>query len=542
MNHCASGPQPASRNCQSFDRASNHFGHRNWPAGCGFHVHVHEAARGGRIGLAATEDAEAVGDAARSEALDGEADFERIGEGQRPEVAAARFDDEADRGQRADVDAGRLDQPAVHGRVEVRIVSDVVDVAVVVVVYPARCDRAKYRECAADGRCGVVGRLAHATIVAVKTRAAVLDAMGLSPPYATSRPLAIAQVDLDPPGAGEVLVAVRAAGLCHSDLSVIDGNRPRPLPMALGHEAAGVVEALGAGVTDLAVGDHVVTTFVPGCGSCEPCSDGRPALCEPGAAGNAAGTLLGGARRLHRDGADLHHHLGVSAFADRAVVSRRSLVRVDSALPFEEAALFGCAVLTGVGAVVNTAQLRAGSRVAVIGLGGVGLAALLGARAQGAGLTLAIDLSPAKLALARELGATHALDAADPGAEAKARELTRGGVDYAFEMAGSAAALALAYRITRRGGTTVTAGLPHPQASFTVPQVGIVAEERTIKGSYLGGADPARDIPRYIGWYRAGRLPVNRLLSHRLALDDINAGFDRLARGEAVRQVVLFDR
>lgn len=376
----------------------------------------------------------------------------------------------------------------------------------------------------------------------MKTRAAVLEAMGLPPPYASSRPLAIAEIDLDPPGAGEVLVAMRAAGLCHSDLSVIDGNRPRPLPMALGHEAAGVVEALGEGVTDLAVGDHVVTTFVPSCGACGPCSDGRPALCEPGAASNAAGTLLGGARRLHRGAGELRHHLGVSAFAERAVVSRRSLVRVDRALPFEEAALFGCAVLTGVGAVVNTAQMRAGSRTAVIGLGGVGLAALLGARAQGAGMLLAIDLSPAKLALARELGATHALDAADPGVIARARELTGGGVDYAFEMAGSTQAMELAYAITRRGGTTVTAGLPHPQAMFAVPQVGIVAEERTIRGSYLGSADPARDIPRYIGWYRAGSLPVDRLLSHRLALDDINAGFDRLARGEAVRQVVIFDR
>lgn len=376
----------------------------------------------------------------------------------------------------------------------------------------------------------------------MKTRAAVLETMQLPRPYAQSRPLVITEVDLDPPGPGEVRVAIRAAGLCHSDLSVIDGNRPRPLPMALGHEAAGIVEALGAGVTDLAVGDHVVTTFVPCCGACEPCTQGRPALCEPGAASNTAGTLPGGARRLHRGGADLQHHLGVSAFAGHAVVSRRSLVRVDRTLPFDEAAVFGCAVLTGVGAVVNTAQLRAGSRAAIVGLGGVGLAALLGARAQGAGLLIAIDLSPAKLALARELGATHALAASDPDVVGQVRELSRGGVDHAFEFAGSVKAMELAYAITRRGGTTVTAGLSPPQAQFSVPHVGIVAEERTIKGSYLGGADPARDIPRYIEWYRAGRLPVNRLISHRLALDDINAGFDRLASGDAVRQVVMFDQ
>lgn len=192
----------------------------------------------------------------------------------------------------------------------------------------------------------------------MKTRAAVLDVTGLPRPYATSRALAIADIDLDPPGAGEVRVAMRAAGLCHSDLSVIDGNRPRPLPMVLGHEAAGVVNALGEGVADLAIGDHVVTTFVPSCRACEPCSSGRPALCGPGAASNLAGTLPGGARRLRRAGADVLHHLGVSAFAEHALVSRRSLVRIDRDLPFDVAALFGCAVLTGVGAMVNGAAAR----------------------------------------------------------------------------------------------------------------------------------------------------------------------------------------
>ena len=183
----------------------------------------------------------------------------------------------------------------------------------------------------------------------MKTRAAVLRTMGASRPYADSRPLVIETVTLDPPGRDEVLVAIRAAGLCHSDLSVINGDRPRPLPMALGHEAAGVVEALGEGVTDLAVGDHVVMVFMPSCGHCNPCAGGRPALCEPGAAANGHGELLGGGTRLHGADGDLNHHLGCSAFAERAVVSRRSLVRVDPDLPFAEAALFGCAVLTGVG-------------------------------------------------------------------------------------------------------------------------------------------------------------------------------------------------
>ena len=363
---------------------------------------------------------------------------------------------------------------------------------------------------------------------------------GAPRPYAASRPLVVADVTLDPPGRDEVLVAVRAAGLCHSDLSVIDGNRPRPLPMVLGHECAGVVEALGPGVTDLRVGDHVVAAFVPSCRHCEPCAHGRPALCEPGAASNTAGTLLGGARRLHRGEQQLNHHLGVSAFAEHAVMSRRSLVRVDAALPFEHAALFGCAVTTGVGAVVNTVHTPPGARIAVVGLGGVGLAALLGARAAEAAVRIAVDLSEDKLMLARELGATDVCNAADPRAVEFVRELTHGGVDFAFETAGSTRALEFAYRITRRGGTTVTAGLAPPQSMLSIPHLGLVAEERTLKGSYLGSADPERDIPRFIEWFQAGRLPVDRLLSSRLALDDINAAFDTLADGRAVRQVVLF--
>ncbi len=360
-------------------------------------------------------------------------------------------------------------------------------------------------------------------------------------PYAQSQPLEVAEVELDPPGPGEVLIRIRAAGLCHSDLSVMDGTRPRPLPMVLGHEAAGVVEELGAGVTDLAVGDHVVTAFVPSCGQCEPCRAARPALCEPGAASNAAGTLRCGARRLHRGSVDLNHHLGVSAFAEYATVARESLVKVDRSLRFEAAALFGCAVVTGTGAVLNTAQLPRERSVAIVGLGGVGLAALLGARLQAAHTLVAIDLAEHKLALARELGATHTFNAAAPDVIGQVRELTHGGVEYAFEMAGSPRALETALRVTRRGGLTVTAGLPHPQHVLPMSIVTLVAEERTIKGSYLGSCVPSRDIPRYMDWYLQGRLPVDRLLSERLRLEDINCGFDRLASGATVRQVVAFE-
>lgn len=374
----------------------------------------------------------------------------------------------------------------------------------------------------------------------MKISAAVLNASGASAPYALSRPLEIAEVELDPPGPGEVLIRMRAAGLCHSDLSVIDGNRPRPLPMVLGHEGAGTVEELGAGVTDLLVGDHVVTAFVPSCRHCAPCLEARPALCEPGFASNSAGTLISGARRLHRAGRDLQHHLGVSAFAQYATVSRHSLVRVDRSLAFEEAAVFGCAVITGTGAVINTARLPTERAVAVIGLGGVGLAALLGARYRRATVIVAVDLAPHKLALALELGATHAFNAADPDVVERIREATSGGVEFAFEMAGAVRALDLAYRITRRGGSTITAGLSPPQAMISLPHLNIVAEERTLKGSYLGSCDPARDIPRYIEWFQGGELPVNRLLSGSMALEQINGGFDELAAGRALRQTVLF--
>ncbi len=374
----------------------------------------------------------------------------------------------------------------------------------------------------------------------MKIKAAVLQQMGLAAPYTTSRPLSIETVDLAPPGAGEVLVKVVAAGLCHSDLSVINGDRPRPMPMALGHEAAGIVEELGEGVTDLQVGDHVVAVFVPSCGHCAPCAEGRPALCEPGATANGAGTLLSGARRISHVGQSINHHLGCSVFAEYATVSRRSLVKIDRTVALEEAALFGCAVLTGVGAVVNTAKVQAGASVAVIGLGGVGLAALIGAHAAGARQIIAVDLADDKLKLARELGATDTINASQPDALEQIRDLSAGGVEFAFEFAGSIRALDLAYRITRRGGTTVTAGLPPSTATWPLAAVSLVAEERTVKGSYIGTCVPSRDVPRYVTLYQQARLPVDKLLTGRLALEDINRGFDLLHEGKAIRQVVVF--
>lgn len=375
----------------------------------------------------------------------------------------------------------------------------------------------------------------------MKIKAAVLRTMGAAAPYEDSNPLVIEELELAPPGRGEVLVRIVAAGLCHSDLSVMNGDRPRPLPMALGHEAAGIVAELGEGVDDLVVGDHVVMVFMPSCGHCAPCSGGRPALCEPGAAANAKGLLLSGTTRLtDAQGAPVHHHLGCSAFADHAVVSRRSLVKIDRDLPLAEAALFGCAVLTGVGAVVNTAGVRAGQSVVVIGLGGVGLSSVIGAVAAGASQIVAVDLSRQKLDHALQMGATAVVDAASPDAVDLVRAMTDGGADVVLEMAGSVRALESAIAMTRRGGTTVTAGLPPPGATLPVNVVGLVAEERTLKGSYIGTCVPVRDVPRYVALYRAGRLPVDRLLTGQLPLEDINIGFDRLRSGEAIRQVVTF--
>jgi len=373
----------------------------------------------------------------------------------------------------------------------------------------------------------------------VKARAAILHTVGAPQPYADSKPLRIEEIDVAPPGPGEVLVRVRAAGLCHSDLSVINGDRPRPVPMALGHEAAGEVLECGPLVVDLAPGDRVVMVFVPSCGHCVPCMEGRPALCEPGAAANTAGTLLGGGRRLSMAGKNVNHHMGVSAFADYAVVSRRSLVKVDPTLAFDEAALFGCAVLTGVGAVVNTAKMTPGTTAAVVGLGGVGMNSILAASLSGARVVVAVDLFDDKLELAKSLGATHAVNARAPDVVEQVRQASGGGVDFAFEMAGSVQAMELAYRITRRGGTTVTAGLPHPDHRWPLQHVNLTAEERTVKGSYVGSCVPVRDIPRYIALYKSGRLPVDRLMSDHLKLEDINTGFDRLASGRVVRQVVM---
>ncbi|WP_127476872.1 alcohol dehydrogenase catalytic domain-containing protein [Microbacterium sulfonylureivorans] len=373
----------------------------------------------------------------------------------------------------------------------------------------------------------------------MKIIGAVLERSGAPAPFAESRPFTVGELELDAPGPGELLVRIEAAGVCHSDLSVVDGNRVRPTPMLLGHEAAGIVEEIGEGVTDVAPGDRVVMTFLPRCGECDGCrTDGR-LPCTPGTAANNAGTLVGGGIRIHRADADgraedVRHHLGVSAFATHAVVSRTSVVPVDADVPPEIAALLGCAVLTGGGAVLNAGRPAPGDRVIVVGLGGVGMAALLVAVALGHEV-VGIDAVDAKLDLARELGAVEALsptDATDRGIRAP----------VVIEAAGAARAFETALALTAPGGTTVTVGLPAPDARASVSPLLLTAEARTVIGSYLGSAVPGRDIPRYVELWRTGRLPLERLVSSRISLDDLDEAMDRLAAGGELRQLVLFDQ
>jgi len=374
----------------------------------------------------------------------------------------------------------------------------------------------------------------------MKMRAAVLMEMERPKPYSQSKPVEVIEVDLDPPGPGEVLVEMKAAGVCHSDLSIVNGSRPKVTPLVLGHEAAGVVAEVGEGVQKFKTGDHVVFLFVPSCGHCAPCMSGRPVLCEPGFEANSAGTLMSGAKRLSRNGQPIDHQVGVSCFAEYAVASELSLIKIDSSLPLHEAALFSCAVVTGAGAVLNTAEMPSGATATIVGLGGVGLNALLAAKMLGAERIVAVDPLDHKLALARQLGATDTFNASDPDCVDNVRDVTGGGTDYAFEAVGNVEAMDLAYRMTRRGGTTVSVGLSHPEHDFALKHVSLVAEERTVKGSYMGSCVPVRDIPRLIGLYQNGLLPIDKLISERIELANINEAFDKLDAGDTIRQIITF--
>ena len=366
----------------------------------------------------------------------------------------------------------------------------------------------------------------------IRFRAALLKQSGLPRPYAESRPIAIAELELPDPGPGEVLVRVRAASLCRSDLSVVTGARPWPLPMVIGHEAAGRVEQVGSGVTSVAPGDDVVLVYLPQCGRCARCRAGQPWLCETGVAANRKGALITGGTRLTHRGAPVHHHMGLAAFAEYVLVAEPSAVKIPAGLPPQDACVFGCAVLCGAGTAMNTAAVASGQSVAVVGLGAVGLAAILGARAAGAARICAIDRLEAKLGLARALGA---------GETALPDDARRAGFDHALECSGTLEGFELAMALVQRGGKVTTLGLPGPEVAHALKLAPLVADGLSVQGSYLGSCVTRRDVPRFIDLYRAGQFPAARLVSHRIRLEELNGALDRLADGQALRQVITFD-
>jgi alcohol dehydrogenase len=365
-------------------------------------------------------------------------------------------------------------------------------------------------------------------------RGAVLEVIGAPRPYRDSRPISISELQLAPPGPGELLVKIEAASLCHSDLSVVNGSRVRPTPMLLGHEAAGKILEIGEGVEDVAVGQRVVMAFLPRCGACAGCRTNGKMPCIPGSQSNNAGVLLGGTHRLSRQGQEIKHHLGVSGFATHAVVNRKSVVPVGDDVPPEVAALLGCAVLTGGGAVLNAANLGPDDTVAIVGLGGVGMAAVITALALGVKRVIGIDAIEQKLHRALELGA-HEAYTPEQAIDASIRP------EVVVEAAGHPKALETAVQLTAAGGTTVTVGLPSPDDRVSLSPLTLTAEARTIIGSYLGSAVPSRDIPIFEALWRDGKLPVSELVSSQLCLDDINEAMDTLAEGKAIRQVITFD-
>ncbi|RZV59589.1 MAG: alcohol dehydrogenase [Pseudomonadales bacterium] len=374
----------------------------------------------------------------------------------------------------------------------------------------------------------------------IRCKAAVLRTSAGPKPYADSKPISIEDVTLAPPMGSEVVVKVTSAGLCQSDLSNISGKRAPLLPLAFGHEGAGEIVEVGSAVTDINVGDHIVFQFNASCGRCEFCLEGRPQLCSTAIAATRKGELMAGGRRFSdADGNALAHHTGVSCFAEYTVVDRGSVVVIDKSFPLKNAAIFGCAVMTGVGAVFNTAHLHPGDDVAIIGLGGVGLSALLGAKLAGAGKIIAVDLDPKKFARAKALGATHTVAAGDSDCVEQIRDLTGGGVHIAFEFAGAIPAMTTAYGITRRGGTVVAAGLPAKGAQFSFDPGDLVIDEKAILGSTMGSCIAVRDIPRFIQFNQDGRLPVDSLIDRFIGFDELNAGFDLLDSGAAVRQILL---
>lgn len=366
----------------------------------------------------------------------------------------------------------------------------------------------------------------------MRIRAAVLEQTG--------GPLTIAELELAAPGPEEVLVRLAASGVCHSDWNAIDGTAETPCPAVLGHEGAGIVEAVGERVARVRVGQHVALSWAPWCGKCEECVRDLPQLCSTVWPAIGMGGLMDGTPRLSRDGEPVFHYSFLSTFAEACVVPERSCIPIADDVPFDIAALVGCAVTTGVGAVWRTAQTRPGDRFAVFGCGGVGLSALMAAVAVGADPVLAVDAAPQKLDVARSFGATDTVlwqGSSEATAEA-VREASSGGVDVAVEATGRPEAMEAAFLSTRAGGAAVLIGIPRQDAVLSLPAGTIPRMERRVLGSIYGSSKPERDFPQILGLYRAGRLPLDRLVSHRLPLEEVERGFELMHSGDALRVVL----
>ncbi len=366
----------------------------------------------------------------------------------------------------------------------------------------------------------------------MRIRAAVLEETGGT--------MTIQELELEAPRFGEVLVRLKASGVCHSDQNAIDGTSATRCPAVLGHEGAGVVEVVGEGVSSVAVGDHVTLSWAPSCGRCEECIHDAPQLCQAAWPAMGVGGLLDGTTRLSRDGEPIHHYSLISSFAEACVVPERSCVVIPRDVPFDIAGLVGCAITTGVGAVWNTAKVRPGDRVAIVGCGGVGLSALLGAVAAGASEIVAVDVSEPKLAVAQALGATQGVlwaGSSEETAEA-VRAVSGGGVDYAIEATGRPEAMLAAFLSTRNRGAAVLIGIPREDAVLALPALSIPRMERRILGSIYGSSRPERDFLTILDLYRRGRLPLDRLISHRLPLERIDEAFALMHAGEARRAVL----
>lgn len=355
---------------------------------------------------------------------------------------------------------------------------------------------------------------------------------------AAKRPLEVEEVELDEPGPGEVRVRVEAAGVCHSDLHWMLGHATSPLPVVLGHEGCGIVESVGAGVTSVSPGQRCVFLLRPNCGRCDYCTVGRPMLCNGRT--NPDGTLFDGTTRLHRlDGSTIHHYGRISCFAEHAVIPEEQLLVCGNDIPAERAALVGCAVITGFGAVMNTARIELGSDVAVIGCGGIGLNVVQAARALGARRIVAVDVDARHLAFAREFGATDVVDASAVDAVEAIRAATGGGAHYAFDAYGSARTMEQAFAAIRLGGTAVQIGLAPEGVTGSISPFELVLEEKTLKGSFMGSARPRVDMPRLLDLYRLGRLDLDGLVTRTYTLDEVNEAYDDLQRGVNARGVIV---